>query len=224
MPFPCLGFRGNQRLWTKEKVLEGLARAAQETMGPLPCCDATYNRIKKGHLDWPCSRRVLQYFGSMARGWMATGASFNRISLHNIDWTDEEKEYLLERAGIDTLAHIASRLGRSYGAVRGQLRARGTTSRSNQGYVSAAELAKIYSCPYHRVRELLHSGVLTGRYDSRRNRWDIDTTELSHNALLSLRRPKRTHKNCPTDLGDYYRRYGLCRKLFGDRVLVLKRA
>ena len=38
MPFPCLVYRGNQRIWTKEKVLEG-------KMG------SSYNKVKKARKD-----------------------------------------------------------------------------------------------------------------------------------------------------------------------------
>ena len=119
MPFP--NWIGRKRLWTKERVIAALVAAAREIEGPLPCLDASYSQIKKGHLDWPPATRVLEYFGAMARGWLAAGVSMKRVSFYNVPWIEEEREYLLNYAGRYTLKRIARKLGRSYGAVRGQL-------------------------------------------------------------------------------------------------------
>jgi len=40
-------------------------------------------------------------------------------------------------------------------------------------------------------------------------------------AELLLRAPKRTHKSWPTDLGDYYHRYGLRRSNIDGKVKVV---
>lgn len=223
MPFPCFGFKGNQRLWTKEKVLEGLARAAHEIRGPLPCCDRDYNLIKKGRLDWPTSHRVLEYFGSMARGWLAAGVPRKRITLRNIDWEPSETGYLLDKAGTLTLEQIARHLRRSYGACKRQLYRFGMTARANQGYCSAAELSKLYDCPYHRVRQLLSTGAVRGFFDRKRNQWQVDLGDITGSEEILLRAPKRTHKNTPTDLGNYYQRYGLMRRLVDGRIIVVAR-
>ena len=66
MPFP--NYQGRKRLWTREKVLEGLRLAAGQIRGPLPCSDRAFNPVKKGHLDWPTHYRICEFFGSMARG------------------------------------------------------------------------------------------------------------------------------------------------------------
>lgn len=214
MPFP--NWIGKKRLWTKEKVIAGLIVAAGEIEGSLPCLDASYSRIKKGHLDWPVAAKVLEYFGAMSRGWLAAGEPMSRISFHNVPWTDEEKAYLFEYAGNHTLKRIAKKLGRSYGAVRGQLRIKKIVSRYNQGYFSAADLAKEYNCSCHRIRQALADGKIKGRFDRLRNRWQVDLKDLTPEAEEILTRPKRTHKNCPTDLGDYYSRYGIHRTIINN--------
>lgn len=219
MPFP--NWIGKKRLWTKEKVIAGLVAAAREIQGPLPCLDASYNRIKKGHLDWPTSKRVLEYFGAISRGWLAAGVPMRRVSFHNVPWTEEEREYLLNYAGRYTLEQIARRLGRSYGAVRGQLRIMKTTSRHNQGFLSAAEIAKEFDSPYHRVRNMLRTGRAKGRYDQKRNRWEVDLIDITPEVIILLTAPKITHKTWPTDKGDYYARYGLRRQIIDSRLVTV---
>ena len=111
MAFPnCIG---HKRFWTRERVLSSLIEAVKEIRGPLPCSDSAFNRIKKGRLEWPTSHRVLEFFGSMARGWIAARASKKRVSLKNIEWTSAEDLYLLDHAGVETLAQIGTHLGRS---------------------------------------------------------------------------------------------------------------
>lgn len=219
MPFP--NWIGKKRLWTKERVLASLAAAASEIEGPLPCLDASYSRIKKGRLDWPPASRVLGYFGAMARGWMAAGAPMDRISLHNVPWTEEEREYLLNHAGRYTLNRIARRLSRSYGSVRGQLRKIGVSSRHNQGFMSAAEISKEFDSPCHRVRNLLRAGRIKGRYDRKRNRWEVDPIAITPEVIILLTAPKKTHKTWPTDRGDYYSRYALRRRLIEGKMAVV---
>ena len=219
MPFP--NWIGRKRLWTKEKVIAGLVAAAGEIEGPLPCLDASYSRIKKGHLDWPVATRVLEYFGAMARGWLAAGEPMTRISLHNVPWTEDEREFLFRHAGNYTLKRIARRLGRSYGAVRGQLRIARITSRQNQGFMSAAEIAKEFDSPYSRVCRMLKTGKIKGRYDRSRNRWEVDPVAITPDVVILLLRPKGTHKSWPTDRGDYYSRYGLRRKIIEGRLVTV---
>ena len=223
MPFPCLEYHGNQRVWTRERVLEGLAQAARELRGPLPCGDGYY-LVKKGRLDWPPLSRVWEYFGSLAHGWLAAGASRRRVSLHNINWTKEEDAYLLDHAGIKTLADIGKHLGRSYNSVRARIgpRCLGITARANQGWLSAAEVSRHYRCSYQRVRNLLVAGTLTGHRDRTRNRWQVDLAEVTPEVEALLRAPKRTHTQTHPDLADYDRRNNLVRKQVGSRVVRVK--
>ncbi len=223
MPFP--NFIGRRRFWTQERVLESLTLASREIKGPLPCCDAVYNRIKKGRLDWPTSHRILEYFGSMARAWLATGVRRGRVSLKNTDWTSEEDEYLLEKAGDITLKAIATHLGRSYSAVRARLNKNyRTSSRHNQGYFSAAELSKKFNCPYHRVRDALLEQRIVGKFDKIRNRWQVDLVDLTPEAEDILKAPKlHSYKNSATDLGNYYERHELRRTIVDGRVKVVAR-
>jgi hypothetical protein len=220
MPFP--NWIGKKRLWTREKVLAALSAAAREIKGPLPCSDQAWNDLKRGRLDWPPAVRILGYFHGMARGWQAAGVPIKRISMKNLIWLPEEDAYLLDKAGMLTLKRIAAKLGRSYSAVRTRLNKNyGIASRHNQGYVSAAELSKEYNCPCHRIRLALTEGKIKGHYDQLRNRWQIDLNDLTPEAKEILTRPKRTHKTCPTDLGDYYSRHGLKRTIIDDRLVVV---
>lgn len=204
---------GNHRYWTRQRVLTALQIAAAEIECPLPCSDRRWNVIKRGRSDWPPATRVLDYFGAMARAWLAAGADRMRITLHNIGWTAEEDAYLLEHAGFDTLKSIAAALGRTYQAVRVRIGSKGfgITARANQGFLSAAEIAREYRAPYHRVRELLSAGTIRGWYDKRRNAWRVDPARLTKTIVSLLTAPKRTYKSCPPDVGDYYRRYGIRR-------------
>lgn len=221
MPFPnCIG---NKRLWTREKVIEGLQLAAKVIEGELPCKDAAYNQIKKGHLDWPTSHRVLEFFGSMARGWLAAGAPRSRVSLNNIAWLPEEEIYLKEYAGEKTIAEIATALRRTYSAVKTRLNKNiGIRARDNQGFFSAAELSKEYGCPYHRVRTALAEGKILGKFDYRRNRWQVNLAKLTPEANAILKAPKvNSYKNSAPDLGDYYKRYKLRRKLLDGHIVAI---
>ncbi|MDD5701385.1 MAG: hypothetical protein PHU23_04965 [Dehalococcoidales bacterium] len=224
MPFP--NFQGRKRLWTRENVIEALSAAAREIQGPLPCFDRDYNAFKKDRLDWPTSHRILEYFHSMGRAWLAAGVDPARVSLRNVNWLPEEDEYLLEHAGAKTLDDIAKHLRRSYSAIRARLnKNHNTASRHNQGYLSAADLAKEYNCSYHRIRTALREGKIKGRFDKKRNRWQIDMAKVmsSTAAQMILHRPKRTHKSSPTDVGNYCRRHGLRRTLReGKMIYILK--
>ena len=219
MPFP--NWIGKKRLWTKERVIAGLVAASGEIKGPLPCLDASYSRLKKGRLDWPTARRILEYFGAISRGWLAAGVSMKRVSFHNVPWTEEEREYLLHYAGRYALERIARKLGRSYGGARGQLRIMKVKSRHNQGFLSAADIAKEFDSPCHRVRNMLSTGRIKGRYDRVRNRWEVDPVAITPEVIILLTAPKITHKTWPTDKGDYYSRHGLCRRIIEDRVTVV---
>ncbi len=146
----------------------------------------------------------------------------SRVSFHNVPWTEEEREYLLTHAGSKTLEQIARRLNRTYSAMRGQLRLSGTASRHNQGFLSAAEIAKEYNCCYHRVCRMLKSGDIEGRFDKTRNRWEVDPIVLTQEVIKLLGKPRRTHKTWPLDRGDYYSRNGLCRQNINGRVIVVK--
>ena len=212
MPFP--NFIGNKRFWTRERVIAALMLASREIKGPLPCCDAVYNRLKKGRLDWPTSRRILEYFGGMARAWRAVGAPMSRVTMRNLDWLPEEKEYLLDHAGVVTLEVIAKRLGRSYAAVRKELQSFHIRARDNEGYLSAAQMAKELHCSCDRLRRFLNAGMINGAtFDGIRNRWKINPLSITPDlqALLTARR--KTHNTWPLDEGDYYARYGIVRHI-----------
>lgn len=110
-----------KRYWTREKVIEVLMVAMTEIEGPLPCDDRSYNHLRKDRSDWAPVFRILEYYHSMARAWLAAGAPKNRVSLRNIKWTPQEDNYLLTYAGIFTLNTIAAKLCRSYGSVKTRL-------------------------------------------------------------------------------------------------------
>lgn len=219
MTFP--NNHGNKRLWTRQVVLSSLRLAAHIIRGPLPCCDASYNRIKKGRLDWPTSHRIFEYFGSMAWAWIAAGASRKRVRMDNVDWLPEEEELLELRAGFDTLEEIGARLRRSQGACRRRLYMMGIKARDNQGYLSAAQLSQELNCSCHRLRRMLAAGIILGYYDEKHNRWNVDIGDISEEFKELLTAPRRTHKTWPLDRGDYYQRYGLHRKLVDGKIKVI---
>ena len=221
MPFPNF-IGGHHRLWTRENVLAGLVRAAGVIKGPLPCCDFDYKQLKKGRLDWPTSHRVLEYFGSMARAWIAAGVEISRVSLSNINWTPEEETYLETYAGITFLENIGKHLRRSGPACKRRLYSMGTTARENQGLLSAAELAQEFDCSCHRIRRLLIAGTIKGKYDRPRNRWQVNMEDITPQIESLLRAPKQTHKTWPTDKGDYYQRYGIRRHLINGKMILVE--
>ena len=216
MPPNCIG---NKLLWTRDKVLDALRAAAAEIKGPLPCSDRKYLKLKTGRYDWPSPRSIYMYFGSMAAAWVAAGAGMDRVTFSNTDWKNEDIEYVRENAGTDTLKQIGNKLGRSCGAVRRVCYENNIIARGNQGWFSAAEISKEYNCPYHRVRVMLDLGILKGKYDHIRNRWEIDTSLITPDIEGLLRAPKKTHKTWPTDLGDYYKRYGIKRTLIDGKLV-----
>jgi hypothetical protein len=219
MPYP--NFCGRKRVWTREKVLAALAIASRQIKGPLPCFDKDYRELKRGRLDWPPSRCILEYFHSMARAWLTAGAERKRITFSNVDWSKKEDDFLLEHAGDMTLQDIATHLHRSYQGARSRLnKFHRLKARANQGFISAAEVAKEFKCPYHRIRKALRLGKIKGRFDPRRNRWEVDLVDILHSPVAQaiVKRPKRTHKRSPTDLGDYCQRHGLKRVLVGGKT------
>lgn len=217
MPFPnCISAKV---FWTRDRVLAALKSAAEEIDGPLPCSDGAYYKIKSGRYDWPTCPRIYEYFGTMPRAWIAAGAAPERVTFNNQDWVDGDELHILESAGIDTLETIGKQLGRSYGSVRRRLYKMGVTARGNQGWFSAAEVAKEYKCPYHRVREMLAAGTLKGEYDGVRNRWQVDIGKITPDIEALLTAPKRTHKTHPTDQGDYYKRYGIRRTMINGKMV-----
>jgi hypothetical protein len=162
--------------------------------------------------------RVLEYFGSMAGGWIAAGASAKRVRFNNIDWSPEDELYLEERAGIDTLGQIGRHLGRSAAACKRRLYMKGITARGNQGFFSASELAKEYDCPCHRIRCYLSAGVIPGKFDKYRNRWQVNPFKITPDIAKLLAEPKRTHKKSATDKGDYMQRYGIRRRIINGKL------
>ncbi len=203
------------RKWDQASVLFGLMQAARIIKGKLPCSDRAWNDIRKERqrrLEWPPANEVLRHYRSMARAWLAAGVSTRRISLKNIDWTEDELAYVLDNAGKYTLRQIARKLGRTAGAVRRKLYDKNLRARDNLGYLSAAQLAKDYQCPYHRVRDLLARGEIKAQYDPVRHEWNIPSEAVTDTVKEKLRAPKRTHKTWETDTGNYRPRYGIRRK------------
>lgn len=212
-----------KRYWTQDRVLEGLKEAMAEIRGKLPCDDKSYNRIKAYRYHWPPIGRILEYYHSVARAWLAAGAPKHKVSLRNIKWTKQEDNFLLENAGTLRLKDIATRLCRSYSATRSRLnRYYGLKAKENQGFVSAASLSKIYKCPYSRICKYLNSGVIEGVYDPVRHSWRIDLINITPEVIRMLNEPKATHKSGPADHGDYEKRHGLSRQIVDGKVKRVK--
>lgn len=218
MPFP--NFQGRKKWWTRERVDAALKTAIKEIRGALPCSDRSWNAFKKGRLEYPPGARILEYYHSVPRAWLANGAHKRRVSLSNADWIPEEDTFLLDYAGNKTIEEMASSIGRTYQAARNRLeRVLGVTARANQGYVSAAELAKEFHCPYHRIKTAMAAGLIKGFYDKKRHRWQIDLGNLGPKEVAFLREPKKTHKNEPLDVGDYDKRNNLRRKMVDGKLV-----
>lgn len=216
MPYP--NWEGKTRHWTQEKVIFGLRVASIAIVGHLPCNDCVYASMRVGHMDWPTSHRVLEYFGSMGRGWLIAGVDKSRVSLNQVDWIPEEENYLKEHAGEKTITKIADELRRSPGAIKRRLHDIGIKARDNQGYLSAAQLAQYFNCPVHRVRDSLRAGEIPGRFDKLRTRWEIDLVKLSEENKAMLMAPKKTYTSIPPDVGDYYKRRILGQTTFHHRA------
>ena len=199
--------------WTKARVVRALRRYADANAGKLPASDHVWNRIKKGRLDLPTGGSILTLWRSMRRAWLAVGVDPSRVTALNARWSKADKAYLLEHAGTLTLERIGRNLGRSYGSVKTMIGSKGMgiTARANNGYWSAAQLAKEYGTPYNRVQQLLEAGVIPAFRHPHRMTWQIDPADLNPSIMAELRKEKRTHKTTPSDLGDYRQRYGLRR-------------
>lgn len=205
---------GNRRYWTRDRIIEGLRLFVERHAGRMPTSDSAYNELKRGREQFPPASRVLEQFGSMARGFLAAGVTPSRVSMHNIDWTVEEDGFLLDNAGRLSLKSIARRLNRSYGSVRARLnRTHGKRARDVQCYLSAAQVAARFHVSYHRVQAFCRDGRLPA--NKRLGNWRIDLRDCEKNAELLA--PKRhSYKSHPTDVGDYYRRYGIRRRRTDD--------
>jgi hypothetical protein len=123
--------------------------------------------------------------------------------------------------GLPPGGSIGAELNRSYGAVKKRLQKKGITSRANQGYLSAGELARLVGCSYSRVLSYCSSGRIPARYQPKFNRWDIDLKLITPDIRQQLLAERRTHKTWPVDKGDYYRRYNLRRRLINGRLKVV---
>ncbi len=108
---------GKRRYWTRQRVIAALQRALGEISGPLPTSDKAWSAYKKGRMDLPPATRILEYFGGISRGFLAAGARPPRLTVSNLDWTEEEEAYLLTYAGDKTLAEIARHLGQDVEGV-----------------------------------------------------------------------------------------------------------
>lgn len=209
---------GAYLFWTEQRTLEALKEVTKQ-LEILPTSDDLYNSLKKGRFEWPPACYIYRYFKTFPNAWLIAGVDKSRIDKAHAKWTEEEDEYLLDHAGNVKLEAIAKRLGRSYGSVRGRLRWHNhLKARHNQGYLSAAELAKYFGCSYHRVRRLLLGGLIKGFRSKIRNEWQIDLADIDDETRARLSRPKITHKRSPVDIGDYDIRHGLCRRNIDGRT------
>jgi hypothetical protein len=217
MPYPnyC---GGHKRLWTREKVIEGLRLVASELKGQLPTSDRLYLILKKGRYDWPGVNRIYEYFGSFPDAWFAAGIKESRISCHFKDWTPEEIEYIKEKAGFMSLPAIAKKLHRNQPGIRRKLHELKIKARDNQGYFSASMLAKEINTSCHRIRTWCKNGKLPATRSKIRNQWNIDFMAIPPAVMEELRKDRITHKHSPLDLGDYYQRYGPQRTIKDGKV------
>lgn len=209
---------GNRRWWTQERVTAGLQDFASKHRGQLPNSDQDYSTLKKGHMEWPPASRVLEFFGTMADAWEAGGAPRSRVTRQWVEWTQEDDDYLLERAGSVTLKIIAKQLGRSWAACKRRLYDLGAgPARDLSGYLSAQQVAKEYGCPVDRVQKLIATGKLPARKVLGGHYWCIDPDD-AEKCRAELTKPRRSHHRYPI-VGDYDRRNGYVRRRVDGRVV-----
>jgi hypothetical protein len=189
------GSPGHGRWWTKRRTLAALKAYAKVRPDNCPSSDHEWSAIKKGIYELPPAQKVLEYFGTMARAWLAAGVPRDRVKMLATRWSEEEKKYLLERAGIDTLEAIARKLNRSYGSVKSMIGAKGMkiTARANQGLWSANQLSHHYGCSYKRVLDALNAGTIPGHRHRQRQTWLVDPADLTPAIEAFLREPPKTH-------------------------------
>lgn len=200
-----------ERYWTPERVRDGLRDFATRHKGQLPTSAHEYSRLKKGHLEWPTAAYVLEAHGSMADAWASIGAPKARYNRGWVPWTQEDDDYLLERAGSVTLKIIAKALGRSWPACKRRLYDLGAgRARDVSGYMSASQVAAEYKCPLQRVQDLIARGELPAHRVHGGHYWRIDPADLAA-VEPKLKAPKRTHRKAQLDVGDYRARKGLRR-------------
>lgn len=191
------GGASHQRWWTKRRVLASLRTYAQLRPNDCPTSDHDWNSIKKGINELPPSYRVLEYFGTMARAWIAAGVDRKSLKMTGTRWSAAEKQYLLNHAGNHTLEAIARHLNRTYASVKSMIGAKGMkiTARANQGLWSANQVSQHYGCSYKRVLDLLNAGTLVGHRHQQRQTWLIDPADITPAIEQLLREPPKTHKD-----------------------------
>lgn len=204
-------------IWrTREQVVDALRSYARRHPGPLPRMSDTYNTVKKGDPTIPPSARILDHFDCMAHAWIeGAGVHRSRVGTYGCPWTREEETFLTEHAGNMTLKDIGARLNRSWPACKRRLYDMGVgRARDQQGFMSAAQVAKEYDAPYHRVAALIANGTLKAHHPAgKRNIWAIDPTDAMAIAdqLRALKQTHKTENGYRTDHGDYRSHYGISR-------------
>lgn len=206
---------GERLYWTPERVAAHLRRFVAWTSGVLPKSDREWDVARLA--DDPPSTAIYGRWPGVGfrRIWMQqAGAPIERISLlsgHD-RWTEDEDAHLLQWAGIRTLEQLARELHRTYGACRKRLQDLGTSARTNQGYLSAAEVSREYGAPYSRVTRLIADGLIPMTHSRTcDNRYEIDPAAITPEVEALLRAPKQTYTTFESDHGDYAQRYGLVR-------------
>jgi hypothetical protein len=119
---------------------------------------ANLKRISK-KWGWPVS--VLKYEGHK-RGW--------RTQAQRKPWKPEEIDYLRERLGTVSLAHIAHKVGHTVCAVANQARRLELSTRFSEGY-NISNLVEVFGLSHQRVESWARRGLL-GKTDSKGRRLD----------------------------------------------------
>lgn len=177
--------------WTRERCTKALQQYARRTTGRLPI-STPYEVVKKGDASLPPSARLYEHFGSLTRAWLAClpSSSHHRVPLLGCEWSAEEDDFLLSNAGTLTLKQCGERLHRSWAACKRRLYDLGTTSRNNQGFMSAQQVADEYGCSPQRVTRFIRMGVLPSTL-MHGNRHAIDPMDAKAIADLLSAPPSR---------------------------------
>ena len=199
-----------RRYWTEERIIGALRRIHAE-LGRLPH-DREHTRLCKGRADWPTAETIRR-FGGNGRGCWQRAFRKADVSVRIwafASWSEEDDEFLLEKAGDLTLERIAKRLGRTPGACRRRLFDRGVRARDSRGWYTGQLLARELNIPVTRIYGAIRSGRLRAVRPPGRPYWQIDPDSVEENREW-LVRAKQTHKSTPPVTTDWYTQRGLKR-------------
>ena len=146
--------------WTKDRVMSGLRRFAQDT-GRTPGSTEAFHALTKGsgigpRRRYPSAYAVLRWFPTFKAGWAAVGVAIGRSFEA---WTEDEEDFLREGIGILTRLDLADALGRSPDAVHRRIYDLGLNSYQARGW-TPHRIAMATGVTDHIIRSYMERGQL----------------------------------------------------------------